>query len=273
MNSLCISYDVEDYFMATCFEKQITRQDWSSFESKLVEGYQKGIEVLNQKNIKSTLFFLGIVAEKHPELVKEAYRQGHEIASHGYDHKLVSTLSLKEFDEDIGKSTTIIEDLIGAKIYGYRAPTFSLDISSQKHIDILMYHGFKYDSSYFDLSWKSSTLQSYSKNPFELKDGFWEIPLSTSNIFGIDLPIGGGYFRLYPKSINNNLIRKSLKSRDTLIYLHPWEFLDSHPFYPKNKLTKFRHTFNIGKSTVNKLDIILNKGYSTKTMIELIDGK
>lgn len=273
MHSICVSYDVEDYYMASCFEKQISRENWASFESKLIEGYYNGMEILDRNNIKATLFFLGIVAEKHPAIVKEAFRNGHEIASHGYDHKLVSTLSLHEFEEDISKSTTIIEDLIGTKIFGYRAPTFSLDISSQAHIDILKKYGFKYDSSYFDLSWKSSTPMSFSKKPFQLKNGLWEIPLSSERFMGIELPIGGGYFRLYPKSFNNHLIKKSLKERDTIIYLHPWEFLNSHPFYPEKRATRFRHTVNIGRSTIDKLDSIIEKGYPNKTMYELIREK
>ena len=168
MKSLCISYDIEDYFMASCYESQFSRSKWNSFESKLLQGYYKGIDILEKAGFKGTLFFLGVVAEKHPEILKEAFNQGHEIASHGYDHRLVSSLSLIEFEEDIKKSTDIIESIIGDKIFGYRAPTFSLDITSKDHIDLLKKYGYKYDSSYFPLSWKSKTKENLSKIPFKI---------------------------------------------------------------------------------------------------------
>lgn len=259
--------------MASCYDNQYPRSKWDSFESKLLQGYYEGLKILENAEVNGTLFFLGVVAEKHPEILKEALKQGHEIASHGYDHRLVSCLSLNEFEEDIKRSTEIIESIIGEKIYGYRAPTFSLDITSKAHIDVLKKYGYKYDSSYFPLAWKSNTKENLSKDLFKIDNDFWEIPLSTSKVFNFDLPIGGGYFRLYPQAINNFLIKKSLKVRDTLIYLHPWEFLGKHPFYPNNKLTRFRHTVNIGDNTISKLRSILSKGYTSKTMIELINEK
>lgn len=273
MNSICISYDVEDYYMASCYDAQFPRSKWNSFESKLLQGYYKGLDILEKAGVKGTLFFLGVVAEKHPKILKEAINQGHEIASHGYDHRLVSSLSIEEFEVDIKRSTEIIESIIGEKIYGYRAPTFSLDISSKSHIDILKKYGYKYDSSYFPLGWKSNTKEFLSKDPFRIDHDFWEIPLSTSKILSIDLPIGGGYFRLYPRRINENLIKRSLKVRDTIIYLHPWEFLNDHPFYPKSKFARFRHTVNIGNNTISKLKSILSKGYNSKRMIDLINEK
>ena len=273
MKSLCISYDVEDYYMASCYDNQYSRINWNSFDSKLLNGFYKGLEILNKKGIKGTFFFLGVVAEKYSDILNEAYNQGHEIASHGYDHRLVSSLSLKKFEDDIKKSTDIIESIIGDKIFGYRAPTFSLDITSKEHIDVLKKYGYKYDSSYFPLSWKSNTKDNLSKDPFKIDNDFWEIPLSTSKFLNFDMPIGGGYFRLYPKGLNNHLIKKSLKERDTIIYLHPWEFLNTHPFYPKNRFTRFRHTVNIGDNTILKLESILSKGYQSKKMIELINEK
>ena len=103
MKSLCISYDIEDYFMASCYDSQFSRSEWNTLESKLKYGFYKGLEILQKKGIKGTFFFLGVVAEKYPEILKEAFELGHEIASHGYDHRLVSSLSLKKFEEDIKK--------------------------------------------------------------------------------------------------------------------------------------------------------------------------
>ena len=259
--------------MASCYDVQFPRSKWNSFESKLLKGYYKGLDILEKAEVKGTLFFLGVVAKKHPEILKEALNQGHEIACHGYDHRLVSSLSIKEFEGDIKRSTEIIESIIGEKIYGYRAPTFSLDISSKSHIDILKKYGYKYDSSYFPLGWKSNTKENLSKDPFRIDHDFWEIPLSTSKILSFDLPIGGGYFRLYPRRINEILIKRSLKVRDTIIYLHPWEFLNNHPFYPNSKFVRFRHTVNIGENTISKLKSILSKGYNSKRMIDLINEK
>ena len=267
MNTLFYSFDIEDYFMANCFDKQLKRSQWLGFESKIEYSFQILLDLLEEKNIKATLFFLGFIGKSHSKLVKIAHSKGHEIASHGYHHELVYNLSPNQFDEDIKKSTYILEDLIGEKILGYRAPSFSLDINDLRYTDVLEKYGIKYDSSVFPNRFKSRT-KINTKKSFFLSDNLMEIPLSSEKLFGINFPLGGAYFRLYPKGLNRLLFKRHLEKNNLIYYLHPWELLDSHPFYPKNQYLKFKHTYNIGNNCKRKFLSI--KEFNTGLMRELL---
>ncbi len=251
------SFDIEDYFMANCFDKQISVESWDNLPQKITTSFNILIDILDQKNIKATLFFLGYVAKKYPRLVKKAKSKGHEIASHGYSHRLVFTQSPKDFKSDIDYSTKLLEDLSGEKILGYRAPSFSLDITDKKYTSALIANGIKYDSSVFPFRLKSKTKNNLSE-PYFIENNLLEIPLSTHKIFGLKFPIGGAYFRLYPTLMNNFLFKRHLKKENLIFYLHPWELIDEHPIYPQKAFLKFKHKYNIGQKTNQKLIKIPN---------------
>lgn len=252
MNRIFYSFDIEDYFMANCFDHQIKRVQWSSIESKIEYSFQVLLDLLEKKQVKATFFFLGYIGKYYPDLIKIAFKKGHEIATHGYYHELVYNLTPKQFDHDIKVSTNVLEDLIGEKILGYRAPSFSLNINDKSYTEVLEKYGIKYDSSVFPFRIKSKT-KILTQNPFNISENLLEIPLSTHKIFGLKFPIGGAYFRLYPELLNIFLFKRQLTKENLMFYLHPWELIDEHPIYPRNSYLKFKHTYNIGQNTIQKL--------------------
>jgi polysaccharide deacetylase family protein (PEP-CTERM system associated) len=272
MNKIVYSFDIEDYFMASCFDNQISRNKWNQIPSKIELGLDRIIEILDLYNIKATFFFLGYVAEKYPELLKKVHVKGHEIACHGYNHNLVNNFDFKQFDQDIKRATSIIENITGEKVLGYRAPTFSLDIEDSSLIDILINNGYRYDSSNFPFHWNQKNKRiNFSQDLFKIRDNFYEVPMTSINFSRFNFPLGGGYSRLYPTFFNKLLISKQINLSNIILYFHPWEFLNSHPISPKKLPRALRHKINIGDNLFNKLNSIMNMGLLSSRIIDLID--
>ena len=144
---------------------------------------RKLADLLAQHDTKATFFVLGWVAERHPRLVKALADQGHEIASHGYGHELVTTQTQEQFREDVRKAKRILEDLTGTPIIGYRAPSFSITAETSWALSTLVEEGHQYDSSIYDRfqrSYKAGLREgSY---PIDTTAGrIWEVSPSTMN--------------------------------------------------------------------------------------------
>ena len=115
------SVDLEDWYHGI----ELPFEDWSSYEDRLWKGVNVLLQLLDKHNTKATFFTLGWVGEKYPKLIKEISDLGHEIASHGLSHDLLHNMSKQQLEDDICKSTAILEDIIGEKVVGYRSPCFS----------------------------------------------------------------------------------------------------------------------------------------------------
>jgi len=247
-----LSIDVEDYFHVTGFENCVKFKDWDRFESRIGENTRHLLELLGRENIKATFFFLGWVAERNKDLVKEVKGQGHEIGCHSFCHKMISTQQRKEFKEDTERSKSILEDIIGEKIIGYRAPTYSITKKTLWALDILIELGFQYDSSIFPIFHDRYGIPDFPRNPhFIEREGFGrilEFPPSTVRILNHNIPIaGGGYFRILPyKLIRWGIKRINLiENQLAIIYLHPWELDPKQPRINGSFLSRFRHYINL----------------------------
>jgi len=170
-----LTIDLEDYFQVHAFSNVVRLEDWGNYKSRIERNTFRLLEILEESCIahraegignelspyasrltphdsaRATFFCLGWVAERYPGLIKEIKNQGHEIASHGYDHRLIYNMSPNKFREDVRKSKVILEDIIGEKVLGYRAPSYSITKKSQWAFEVLMEEGFKYDSSIFPI--------------------------------------------------------------------------------------------------------------------------
>ncbi len=263
LNALTI--DLEDYYHVTAFDHIIGRHNWENMESRIEVILEKILLILDSYSVKATFFVLGWVAERHPILIRTIVNQGHEIASHGYNHKMITDHSQESFKEDIQKTTKILEDITDAKIKGYRAPTFSINASSLWALNILMEQGYSYDSSIFPIRHDRYGIPNARRFPHIIKleesGDIKEFPPSTIKLLKWNLPIaGGGYLRLFPlkfiewgiKRINN------LEKQPAVIYLHPWEFDPEQPRIPTNRLCRFRHYVNLG-TTEKKLRHLIEK--------------
>jgi len=260
INALTI--DVEDYYMVSAFADRIKFEDWRSYESRVDRNTRILLDLLAVHNAKATFFVLGWVAEQHPQLVKDINRAGHEVASHGYNHRLIYDLTPGEFREDVRKTKTILEDLTGCRVQGFRATSYSVAKETLWALDILIEEGYVYDSSIFPIRHDRYGYPEAPRFPYIIKrtsGKITEFPPSTSSLFGQNIPIaGGGYLRLFPLSATKAAMRwiNEKERQSVIVYLHPWEIDCEQPRMRGTWLSKIRHYININ-STLPKLKALL----------------
>ena len=247
----CLSFDVEEHFQVSAFWSEARRQQWDKYESRVENNTRKLVELLSQHDTKATFFVLGWVAERYPGLVKMLVGQGHEIASHGYGHELVTKQSPEQFRHDVRKAKQILEDLTGKPVEGYRAPSFTITGGTSWALSILAEEGHIYDSSMYSRFHRSKN-DGASAGIYSIDTAvgrIWEVPPSTLDVWGFQVPVaGGGYFRLFPYSASKTLLQR-LESQGTklVMYLHPWEIDPEQPRMDGPWLSQFRHYLNLHK--------------------------
>lgn len=259
-----LTVDVEDYFMVSAFADMVKFEDWHRYESRIEKNTLKVLDLLDGYGVKATFFTLGWIAEHHPKVVIEIQHRGHELACHGYNHRLIYNLCPDEFRRDLRKSKQLIEDITGEPVKGFRAASYSITKKSLWALDILAEEGFAYDSSIFPIY---HDIYGYPEfNRFSVKvsnnrgESILEIPLSTVRVFGRNIPIaGGGYLRFAPVRLVewaiNSLNKK--EAQPAVIYFHPWEVDPEQPKLNGGRISSFRHYTNIAK-TIPKLRRLLN---------------
>jgi len=261
-----LSFDIEEYFQVSGLEAGVDRAGWDKYESRVEKSTQIILRILLTKNVKATFFVLGWIAERYKELIKEIAEQGHEIACHGYDHKLIYNMTSDQFRDDIKRTIDILESVTGRKIQGYRAPSFSISADDIERFKILSRLGITYDSSLFPMKhFRYGKAQSIPLKPFDIKNGdrviLKEFPITVVEFLGKRIPAGGGgYFRLFPNwFLNRNFKKVNNDNRPVIIYLHPWEFDPNQPkISGAGYGNTFRHYLNIDK-TKSKLEMVLDR--------------
>ncbi len=259
------SVDLEDYYMVSGYSSVIRFEDWEKFEGRIEGNTGKLLDLLNRHEVRATFFVLGWVARRYPELVRRVHSSGHEIASHGYNHKPVFEMTPEEFARDLALTREILENVTGEKVVGYRAPSYSITRKSMWALDILVEQGYRYDSSIFPIRHDFYGYPDFSRCPVAVTvEGggrILEIPMSTIRLMGRNIPVcGGGYFRLYPFALTAWSIRR-LNRRDRLpaiFYIHPWELDEEQPKVNAGAIRNLRHRINIGKSE-NRIRELLNR--------------
>lgn len=249
-----MSVDVEDYFHVAALSEAISRDDWESLNSRVDASTRRLLDLFDEAGTTATFFTLGWVAERHPELVREIQRRGHEVACHGYSHKLVYEQTPEEFRAETLRSKGLLEDIIGQPVDGYRAASYSITARSRWALDILVEAGFAYDSSIFPVRHDLYGMPGAERFPHRLETeggaSIVEFPPSTARVLGQNLPAaGGGYFRLYPYSLSRWLIRRlnEGEGQPAIFYLHPWEVDPDQPRIEAGWRSRFRHYNNLHK--------------------------
>jgi polysaccharide deacetylase family protein (PEP-CTERM system associated) len=222
-----LSVDLEEWFHICGVEDYLPESSWLQLESRIHLNTVKILEVLDQKHIQATFFVLGFVAERHPELIKDIQRAGHEIASHGYAHERVYTLSPDLFRRDLRRAVDAISRITGSPVAGYRAPEWSIRNDSLWALDILYQEGLEYDSSMAPLPVIGNP--RYPKTPYlhRLAEGrLWEFPPLVAGTGLLNLPLGGGWgLRVFPYTLIRSTIKTlNQKGHPAVIFLHPREF-------------------------------------------------
>lgn len=260
----CIfSIDVEDWFHILNLSSTPKISEWDSLPSHVEKNFKRLLEILNEKNVKCTCFFLGWVAEKFPDLVREAHKKGHEIASHGYFHRLVYEMTEQEFFQDAVKSKEVLEDIIGHQVVGYRSAGFSVTEATPWFFDKISEAGYRYDSSVFPVPREHGGLITDNYAPYLVDTNLKsiiEFPLTVTKLFGFRLCFcGGGYLRLFPYCFIKQMTLKVLKEGQPVIfYIHPREIDPKHPRLPANIKRKFKSYVNL-RTTEGKIIKMLDE--------------
>jgi polysaccharide deacetylase family protein (PEP-CTERM system associated) len=265
-----MTVDVEDYFHVTAFAGSLDRERWSSQESRVERNTHVLLELFERHRVRTTFFVLGWVAERVPGLIKELHRAGHEIACHGLTHELVYKQTPQVFRQETQRSKSLLEDLTGAKVRGYRAATYSITAESLWALDILEELGFEYDSSVFPVRHDLYGIPGASRQPFRVASGrLLEVPLTTVRVFGQHLPCaGGGYFRLLPYAAFRWALRRvNNEGMPAVFYLHPWEIDPAQPRIEAPWRSRFRHYTNLHR-TAARLEALLTD-FRWATMAEV----
>ena len=228
-----LSVDVEDWFHVENLKAAVPRETWATRRLRVERNVERMLELMAATgSVRATFFVLGWVAERCPALVRRIAAAGHEVASHGYGHELLPSLSPSAFREDVQRSKVLLEDLASTPVRGYRAPSFSI---TDWAIPVLQEAGFEYDSSV------SAAIANgrYGRiagvqagdGVVELADGFYEIAVSCLSVGSVNLPWGGGgYFRLLPYSVFlHGVARIRRQGGSYVFYIHPWEIDPDQP--------------------------------------------
>ena len=249
LNALTV--DVEEHFQVAAFERTIPRIEWDTHDSRVDRSTNRVLDLCASRNVKGTFFVLGWVAERHPQLVRRIVADGHELASHGYDHTRVHQFTPEQFRADVVKTKAILEDVGAVAIRGYRAPSYSINAKNLWALDVLQETGHVYSSSIYPIRHDLYGMPEAPRFPFRFRpDSILEIPVTTVEFGGRNYPCGGGgFFRLLPYGAFRWMLRR-VNVRDGqsgLFYFHPWEIDADQPRVAGAPLkSRFRHYLNLG---------------------------
>ncbi len=259
---ILITVDLEDWFQVENFKDYIQFSQWESREWRFENNTQNLLDLFDECQIKATFFIVGWNAEVSRHLIREIHMRGHEVASHGYYHQLCSKISVDALHEELSRSKTILEDIIGTEILGFRAPSFSIN---NQILILLKELGYTYDSSYntFGLNSRYGKLDLTSFTPFGIaykdSEGFYELPVSNLKLGNTIMPWGGGgYFRLFPKRVFGAGVKRILKKEGGyLFYIHPWEIDPEQPRLTEvNFFFRLRHYTNLKTNKARLSDFL-----------------
>jgi polysaccharide deacetylase family protein (PEP-CTERM system associated) len=246
----CLTFDVEEHFQVNAFDSALRRQSWEAYESRVERSVEKILALLDRHRYRATFFMLGWIAERQAGLVQRVAAAGHEIASHGYGHELITRLTPEAFREDVRKAKKILEDVIGAPITGYRAPSFTIVRDTSWAHEVLVQEGYTWDSSVVPVvhdvyGWPGSDPYPHR---IETPSGpLFELPPSTVSCLGSRIAVGGGgYFRFYPYPLLRHWLRRiEAADQPVVFYLHPWELDPEQPRMEGGRRSTFRHYLNL----------------------------
>jgi polysaccharide deacetylase family protein (PEP-CTERM system associated) len=253
-----LTFDIEDWYNCDYLSRNF---DWDKLEVRIYANVERILAELAARNLKATFFCLGWIAERHPDVVRQIQKQGHEIGCHSYQHELAFRLTSKEFKNDTDKAKKLLEDVTGAPVECYRAPGFSITKNNLWALEIIAEAGFKYDCSIFTAKHDNGGYSGLGveqplilnfRNGMQIK----EFPVVVKKVMGSSMAnIGGGYFRLMPYF----LVRQWIKASPyTCCYFHPRDFDTGQPVI-KTLPLKRRFKSYVGiRSALNKFKHLLD---------------
>jgi polysaccharide deacetylase family protein (PEP-CTERM system associated) len=246
-----MTVDVEDYFQVQALAKVVPRDAWDSRPRRVEHNTNRVLDVFAERDVKATFFMLGWVAERHPRLVRRIVDEGHELASHGWEHIRADDQSPEIFRSDVRRTKRLLEDCSGAAVLGYRAASFSIGRRNPWALGILDEEGYSYSSSIYPVRHDLYGMPEAPRFPYRPIAGsrFREFPITTAHRFGRNWPTGGGgYFRLLPYRVSATTMRMVHRHdrKPCVFYFHPWEIDPDQPVQSGLSLkSRFRHYTNL----------------------------
>jgi polysaccharide deacetylase family protein (PEP-CTERM system associated) len=268
-----MTVDVEDYFHVSAFDRTVSRASWDTRESRVALNTNRLLDLFEESDVRATFFVLGWVAERFPALVQRIAALGHEVASHGFAHRLVYDQTPDEFREDLRRAKGVIESAAGSRVLGYRAPSFSVTQDSLWALDIVLEEGHVYDASIFPIHHDRYGLPRSRRNAHLLRCAagrIVEVPASTVRFAGLNLPVGGGaYFRHLPYCWTKWGIQRlnHRERRPAVFYLHPWEIDPGQPRLPVNPVGRLRHYRNLARTEQRLRRLLRDLSFSTVSSV------
>ncbi|MBZ5726900.1 MAG: polysaccharide deacetylase family protein [Acidobacteriia bacterium] len=261
MTKSIFSVDVEDWFHILDVPRTPPLSAWRDLPSRVERNFLRLLDLFAAHEVKVTCFFLGWVAERFPHLVRRAAGEGHEIASHGYAHRLVYELGRTRFYEDAVRARKLLEDIVGAPVLGYRSAGFSVRQDTLWFFAALVEAGYRYDSSVFPAARGHGGIDAFRREPHLLTaEGatILEFPITVADLAGKPLCFfGGGYLRIFPYWLIRRMGRQVLgEGRPVVFYIHPREIDPQHPRLPMSAQRRFKSYVNL-RSTESKVKRIL----------------
>jgi len=232
---LALSVDVEDYYQVQAFAPIVPRASWPSYPSRVAGNTRRLLDLFDETGAKGTFFVLGWVARNDPGLVREIAGRGHEVASHGMDHRMLTELTPAEFREQARESRALLEDLAQAPVLGFRAPSYSVGEGTLWAIDVLAETGYVYDSSVYPIRFRRYGFPGGPRGPARLTGTagatLAEFPLSRLPLGPLRLPVlAGAYLRLLPRWLSLRALDHHVaRGLPAMVNVHPWEIDADQP--------------------------------------------
>jgi polysaccharide deacetylase family protein (PEP-CTERM system associated) len=230
--ALLLSFDFEDW--SQLIGRDLGLDGWDRRSHAFERQMHTLLGLLDDLGVKATFFVLGISARLYPELVQELSARGHEIACHGYAHVRAFRQTRDTFFRDVERAAEMIEQLVGSRPRGYRAPWFSINRDALWAYEVLRQLGFKYDSSQYDSPLVPRRIRGIPDDSYRLVlpsgGELAEFPVAVWRRGRLSIPVGGGsYWRLLPTRFLLRTLHNSASARDHVaLYFHPHE-LDPDP--------------------------------------------
>jgi polysaccharide deacetylase family protein (PEP-CTERM system associated) len=260
-----LSFDVEEHWRIEAAGKLAFAPERRDYYAARVSPTTRWLlEQLERHERKATFFLVGLLAQNDPQLVRDIHRAGHEVASHGWDHQRIHHFTPEQFRDDVTRCKDVLEQITGAAVVGYRAPTFSVVRQTGWAIDVLTEVGYRYDSSIYPVRHDRYGIPDAPRGPFLARGHsreLLELPPARLDLLGLRLPTGGGgYFRLLPLFVVEQALGQIRRQQPpvAMLYFHPWEFDPEQDRLPLGRVSRFRTYVGLARSRPRLVTLLRN---------------
>jgi len=272
---VALSFDVEEWFQTGAMRRAHPPESWEGLPRTSPAAVRLLLDMLKEHSRKATFFVLGWLLDREPRIAEEILAEGHELASHGYWHLELTSISRSGFSRDLDEYAAACGRLAIPVPRGFRAPSFTMvEETVPWAADELADHGYAWDSSVYPMLRHRYGMPRAPRVPFRLRGqskSILELPIASSAARPLAIPAGGGaYMRLYPGCVHRALLGSiCTEGLIPVVYSHPWEYAVALPSSRGVRpLQAFRQSFNAGRAMRARLGAILSR-FDSITLGEL----